>query len=120
MQLKSNRHRNRHRMILTATVGLLCMLFGIAAISEDAVKASEHGARTSKGIGNLLIGGEVDLSFRYRYEYVDQDGISDEAKASTMRSRLSLQSGTYRNFDFFVEVDDVREWLNRAVDRRAG
>ena len=96
-------------MILTATVGLLCMLFGIAAISEDAVKASEHGARTSKGIGNLLIGGEVDLSFRYRYEYVDQDGISDEAKASTMRSRLSLQSGTYRNFDFFVEVDDVQE-----------
>ncbi len=109
MQLKSKRHRNRHSMTLTVTVGLLCMLFGIAAISEDAVKASEHGARTSEGIGNLLIGGEVDLSFRYRYEYVDQDGISDEAKASTMRSRLSLQSGTYRNFDFFVEVDDVQE-----------
>ncbi len=48
MQLKTKRHRNRHSMTLTVTVGLLCKLFGIAGISEDAVKASEHGARTSE------------------------------------------------------------------------
>jgi len=78
------------------------MLFGGAAISEEGVKTSDYS-------GNLISGGDVDLSFRYRYEYVDQGGIFDRAKASTVRSRLSLQSGTHRNFDFFVEVDDVRE-----------
>ncbi len=72
-------------------------MFGVAAVSkEDAT-------------GNSLGGGEVDLSFRYRFETVDLDGVADQAKASTLRSRLSLQSGLYRKFDFFVEVDDVRE-----------
>jgi len=113
MKQRSKKQRCRYDVTLITTVGLLTMLFGGAAISEERSK-------TSKDIGSLIAGGEVDLSFRYRYEYVDQDGTSDKAKASVVRSRLSLQSGSYRNFDFFVEVDDVREWLNRAVDRRAG
>jgi len=78
------------------------MLLGSVAMSEEGVKTSDY-------IGNLITGGEVDLSFRYRYEYVDQDGFSDNAEASTVRGRLSLQTGTYRNLDFFVEVDDIRE-----------
>lgn len=102
MKQRSKKQRCRYDVTLITTVGLLTMLFGGAAISEERSK-------TSKDIGSLIAGGEVDLSFRYRYEYVDQDGTSDKAKASVVRSRLSLQSGSYRNFDFFVEVDDVRE-----------
>jgi hypothetical protein len=60
-------------------------------------------------LSNLIDGGEVALSFRYRYEGVDDDAFAKDADASTLRSRLSLQSGEYREFDFFVEVDDVRE-----------
>ncbi|MCZ6853708.1 MAG: hypothetical protein O7G86_07295, partial [Gammaproteobacteria bacterium] len=84
------------------TVGLLTMLFGGAAMSEEDANPSVY-------ISNLITGGDVDLSLRYRYEYVDQDGIVDQAKASTVRSRLSLQSGTFQNFDLFFEMDDVRE-----------
>ena len=73
-------------------------------MSEEIVNVTAN-----EKMGNLISGGEIDLSFRYRYENVDQDGISDEARASTVRSRLSLRSGTYRNFGFFVEVDDVHE-----------
>lgn len=73
------------------------------------VSASEETVTPAQDIDNLLTGGKVELSFRYRYEYVDQDNFADEAKASTVRSRLSLQSGAYRKFDFFIEVDDVHE-----------
>ena len=85
-----------------ATVGLVVMLAGITAVAEIAAQATDD-------IGNLIDGSEIDLSFRYRYEYVDQSGFANEAKASTVLSRLSLQSGSYRNIDFFVEVDDVHE-----------
>ena len=101
MRKNTNRFLDYLRIRLL-TVGVLTMLFGGAAVSEE-------GTRTSDYIGNLITGGDVDLSFRYRYEYVDQDGFADEAKASTLRSRLSLQSGSYRNFEFFIEVDDIHE-----------
>jgi len=96
------KRRSRNCITLNAAIALLAMLFAGAAVSED-------GAPASKDLGNSIAGSGVSLSFRYRYEYVDQDGISDEAKALTLLSRLSLQSDLYRNFDFFVEVDDVRE-----------
>ena len=93
---RSKIQRSRHGIALNATVGLLSVLFGATAASEESA------------IGNLLGGGEVDLSFRYRFEAVDQDGFSDEARASTLRSRLSFHSGLFRGFQFFVEADDVR------------
>lgn len=60
-------------------------------------------------VAALVKEGTVALSFRYRYEYVDDDKFDEEANASTLRSRLSLQSGSYRDFSFQVEADDVRE-----------
>lgn len=55
--------------------------------------------------------GEVALSFRYRFEGVDDDAFSEDAEASTLRGRLSFASGAYRNMSFFVEAEDVRELL---------
>ncbi|MCP1727287.1 hypothetical protein J2T60_001252 [Natronospira proteinivora] len=41
--------------------------------------------------------GEVDL--RYRMEWVDQDGIEDDALASTARLRVGLNTAEYQGFD---------------------
>jgi hypothetical protein len=70
------------------------------------------------GYGSLLSGGEIDVSFRYRYEYVDQDccdptqppgtDFDEEAHAATLRSRLSFRTGTWQNTQFFAEAEDVR------------
>ena len=51
--------------------------------------------------------GSAALNFRYRYEYVDQDGFSKEAKASTLRSRLTFSSAVYSGTSFLLEFDDV-------------
>jgi hypothetical protein len=58
---------------------------------------------------DALTGGKASLSFRYRYEYVDQDGISNDAKASTLRTRINYRTGDWYNFAFFVEGDNVSE-----------
>jgi len=51
--------------------------------------------------------GKASLDFRYRYEYVDQDGFDDEAEASLMRSRLTLESGNLHGFTGKLEFDNV-------------
>lgn len=52
-----------------------------------------------------ITGGDVHLNFRYRYEYVDQDGINDEAQASTLRSRLTFNSAPLHGWALGVEAD---------------
>ena len=83
-------------------VGVLLCAGSLAIAGEPA---------GSDALSNIIDDAEVDLSFRYRFEYVDDDAFSKKAKASTLRSRIGLQSGSYRDFDVFVEIDDVREVL---------
>ena len=86
---------------------LVCLaLCGVGLVVPGAFAAE---SADSDSLDNLIDGGEVALSFRYRFEHVDDDAFSEDADASTVRSRLSLQSGEYRDFDFFVEVEDVHE-----------
>lgn len=56
----------------------------------------------------LLSDGKLNLNFRYRYELVDQVGIAKDARASTLRTRLTYQSPCYSDFGFLLEFDDVR------------
>lgn len=76
--------------LLVAGTGALCALPAVADSLSDA-------------IGN----GETHLNLRYRYEFVDQDGFSENANASTLRGRLSWLSGGYNDFQAFAELDAV-------------
>ncbi len=58
-------------------------------------------------VAEAISGGEGHLSFRYRYEGVDQDNISKEANASTLKTRLNYRSAALNGYTLFVEVDDV-------------
>ena len=64
---------------------------------------------TAQDIGEALASGNVDLSFRYRYEFVDQDGVPDDANASTLRTRLTYKSGDFRDFLLVLEADNITQ-----------
>ncbi len=66
-----------------------------------------HAEALSSGIGEAIQGGDIDLNLRYRYEYVDQDGKPEDANASTLRSRITLKSGTVGGFMGLVEADNL-------------
>ncbi|RLA44084.1 MAG: hypothetical protein DRR06_10570 [Gammaproteobacteria bacterium] len=51
--------------------------------------------------------GDIALNFRYRYEYVDQDGLPKDANASTLRTRLTVTSGEVGGFQVLVQGDNV-------------
>lgn len=75
-------------------------LWGSQALAEEAEqKATSVGEAISKG--------KATLSFRYRYEYVDQTGIDEQAKASTLRTRLGLETADYKNFKLLLEFNNV-------------
>jgi len=55
------------------------------------------------------IDSSIDLSFRYRIETVDQDGFSEDAQASTVRTRATIKTNWSNSIDSVFEFDDVTE-----------
>ena len=51
--------------------------------------------------------GNTAVQLRYRYEYVDQDKTAHPANASTLKSRLTWNSGVVNGYKGLVEVDNV-------------
>jgi hypothetical protein len=81
----------------------------LLAASLPFLSAGTAAAADGDSFEDALTGGKASLSFRYRYEYVDQDGISNEAKASTLRTRINYRTGDWYNFAIFGEADNVSE-----------
>ncbi len=56
---------------------------------------------------NAIKNGDAKLTFRARYENVDQDNALENADAFTNRTRLSFSSASFGNWTFNVEMDNV-------------
>ncbi|MCJ8292812.1 MAG: alginate export family protein [Colwellia sp.] len=64
---------------------------------------TEHG----NSITEALSDSTVKVELRARYEGVDQDGIDKDASAATLKSRITVKTGSYSNFSMAIEVDKV-------------
>lgn len=82
-------------------------LTAISLTAASLLGSPVNAAETAQSVVEMASRGTVNLDFRYRFEYVDQEGIAKEAKASTLRSRLGFTSAQYRGFSFMAEVDDL-------------
>ena len=76
---------------------VLALLFSSYPLSADTWLDLSEAMKSSK----------TQLNLRYRYEYVDQDGFDEEARASTLRGRLSWTSGAIGDWTAIVEADYV-------------
>jgi len=65
-------------------------------------------AMAGDSLESMLTDGNFFGEARYRYEFVDQDGIAKDANASTMRVNLGFKTGEYKNFQALVEGQLVR------------
>lgn len=74
-------------------------------VFSPAVLAQE--ATGVQSIKEAVTEGKIGLDLRYRYEFVDQDGIDKNAGASTLRSRLNFATAPYQGVGVFVEFDNV-------------
>ncbi len=56
---------------------------------------------------HALASGTPYLDARYRYEFVDQEGIPHNAHASTLRTRLGYRSGSLYGFSGTLEFENI-------------
>ncbi|HHL32451.1 MAG TPA: hypothetical protein ENJ41_07675, partial [Oceanospirillales bacterium] len=77
-------------------------------------------ATAADNLMDAFSNGDASLSFRYRYEFVDQDGFSKDANASTLRTRLNYKTEDYKGFTFFIEADNVTELFIDDFNAGAG
>ncbi len=84
----------------TLMAGAILAACGVQAVAEEAAPAPSS-------FTEMFTMGKASLDFRYRYEFVDQEGAAKDAKASTLRSRLTYSSAAYNGFSMLMEFDDV-------------
>jgi len=69
--------------------------------------SSAGQSKSAKSFQEAISDGQTKLSFRYRYEGVEQANSLNDANASTLKSRINYSSKRYLNFKIGVEIDDV-------------
>lgn len=86
-------------------------------VSAGLVSAADVSGKTDKPVApaesksdftKALTEGKVLFDTRYRYEYVDQDGLAKTADASTIRTRLGYETGKFMGFSALVEGEAIR------------
>lgn len=80
---------------------IICtVLFTIAGVTTTL--AAQAGA-----FSDALSDGTAHLNFRLRFENVDQNGVANDAKASTLRTRINYKTESFSDLHIFLEVDDL-------------
>ncbi len=83
----------------------------LIAIAMAAVMVAWAPASVADNFGDQMVdtfkNGEFDVNFRYRYEFVDQDGMAKDANASTLRTRLVFRTAKWNDLDVTLNMDDV-------------
>ena len=72
-----------------------------------ALAAGAAHAVGMEDVRRAMADGTTKLNLRYRYEHVDQDGIDEDAGASTLRARLTWTSGSVGRWSVGAEADYV-------------
>ncbi|MCL4780289.1 MAG: alginate export family protein [Gammaproteobacteria bacterium] len=80
----------------------------LSALASGMLIMPAAHADVGTDIAQAFKDGKANVSFRYRYENVDQDNFSKDANASTLRSRISFQTAAWQDLSLVLELDDVR------------
>ncbi len=84
----------------------------LSASLLSAPLAFAEETSVASGVKKALSESTVKLSFRARYEGVDQDGIDDNASALTLKSRITANTGSFKGLSAGVEVDNVTDIID--------
>ncbi|QSX31726.1 alginate export family protein [Shewanella cyperi] len=83
------------------------MKFSTAALAVSAALLGLSNVAIADPVSKALVeDAKVNVQFRARFEQVDQ--LSDTQDLTSLRTRLTYQSGELANFFVLAEVDDVR------------
>ncbi len=109
--------------IITPNALLLAVALPSASAEAAPDSSSVEGKATGSEVEKFFSDAEAYISGRYRFEFVDQSGFDENAKASTLRTRLGFISGEVYGFSMKLEFEDVSaiggETYNSTVNDNA-
>lgn len=79
--------------------------FSIACLSLLLASGASNAA---EDLTQAIASGKANVDIRYRFEFVDQNGFSNDAEASTVRIRLGYETKPFRGFHARLEVDSIQ------------
>ncbi|MFZ4763219.1 MAG: alginate export family protein [Alphaproteobacteria bacterium] len=77
------------------------------ATALDSFSTENFPELTAGGFGYALLHGTPWINARYRYEYVDQAGLTKNANASTLRTKIGYKTGLWQGFQLGVEGENI-------------
>jgi hypothetical protein len=83
------------------------LLASVAALTLLGAITPAYAGEEAETLVEAITEGKVDLSFRYRLENVDQVGFTQDATASTLRTKLKYSTKVFKGFSGVVEFDNV-------------
>ncbi|MBU2894855.1 alginate export family protein [Colwellia sp. D2M02] len=107
---------NSIKYVAQKKLALSIMATAILATPIAFATETKHG----NGITHALNDSKIDVNLRARYEGVDQDGFDKSAEALTLKSRITISTGSYHNFSLGLEVDDVHAFIDDYNSQKNG
>lgn len=82
-------------------------LLGLQMLSANVIAGDHEGGMDA--LTKALTEGKAKVDVRYRYENVDDESATDEAKANTVRTRIGYGTGSFYGFSLYGEMEDIRD-----------
>jgi hypothetical protein len=92
------------------SIAKVSMKKSLLAVSVAAFAMSAQ-AEDAATLYDAIADGSADLTLRYRYEFVDQDGPLDNANASTLKTRVTYKTQTFEGLSGLLEFDNNSDVL---------
>ncbi len=86
---------------------LISLSLFTTTLLSTSLLSSPALAGEADSFSDAITGGDIYLKLRYRLELVDQDGFSNTATASTLRTVLGYKTASYKGFSGVLEFENV-------------
>ncbi len=83
------------------------LLGAIALLATSSSLVAAHAEGTNAIKKFLIEDATPSISVRYRYENIDQDKYTKDARASTLRTKLGYKTGTLYDTQAIIELENV-------------
>lgn len=95
-------------------------LSGLVLLFAAPVVLGQQAVSNKPGFFEAVQSGKAAIAARYRYEWVDQDSLAEQAHASVLRLRLNYRTGEWNAVSAFAEFDHVVEVVADDFNSGAG
>ncbi len=105
------RRKTGGRLFFFGVVAGSAMLFGSMLFGSMLFG---YGAQAGEDIRDLVLKGKPILDLRYRFENVDQDNLTEDAKAHTVRTRAGFETGRFHGLGAGAVSSGSSRWARKG------